>query len=96
MIDIELVESSIDELENGNINYEVCRNLAALYAVRDEYYRKRRIAEGSTGSEFMRTVSGKNVQSVLLILDELMDAVKILNYRTYTATLDELKKTEDD
>ena len=92
LIDIGLVESSIEELENSNMSYEQCRNLAALYSVRDNYYKKQKADEGLSGSEFMRTVAGLPVQQVFGILDELMDAVRIMNYSTYRATIQELQK----
>lgn len=92
MIDIELVETSINELENGSMSYEVCRNLAALYSVRDNYYKKLRTDEGQFDSEFLRTVAGLPVQEVLNTMDELMNAVKIMNTRTYIAVIEQLKK----
>lgn len=74
------------------MSYEVCRNLAALYAVRDEFYRKIRVDENQSGSEFIRSVSGLPVQEVLGVIDELMDAVKIMNIRTYRAVMEQIAK----
>ena len=94
MIDIELVESSIAELENSAMSYEQCRNLAALYSVRDNYYRKQRVPD-ETGSEFLKAVSGLHVPDVLGVMDEVMQAVRIMNTRTYEATIKRLNEIGD-
>lgn len=94
MIDIGAIEESISELEDGELTYEKCRNLAALYSVRDHYYKDQRVSK-SNKSEFLAVVAGLPVTDVLEIMDEVMQAVRIMNSKTYDATIRQLKKLGD-
>ena len=46
----------------------------------------------TSGSEFMQVVSGRDWTVLLGILDELMDAIKVLQPRLYDAVMQKLKE----
>jgi hypothetical protein len=96
LIDIELVETSIDELENSSMNYEQCRNLAALYSVRDNYYHNLRIESITNNSEFLQVINGLPVQKVLAVIDELMSITKATDTRLYDAVIKQIKEIRVD
>lgn len=95
-----------------NPNANTCIKLAAFYTILNNLEPQERqetysntvapIAVGEdrvayrSGSDFARAVNGKKASKAWEIMDELLDAVKILNYRTYAAVMDELKNMEDD
>lgn len=57
MLDIELIENTIDELEHGDTNFDSCVNLAALYIIKENFrngrYSRAKNAENSTISELV-------------------------------------------
>lgn len=92
MVNIELIETSINQLENSGMNYEICRNLAALYSIRDHYYNSLRVKESYGDSEFLQTVVELPIQEVLVIIDELMEVTKVMNTRVYNSIINRLKE----
>ncbi len=101
----ELLEA-IRECENAPSSYQNCERLAVFYSLRDKLYGKpeeqqpaaqEQTAEfmlqtDKSGSEFMRAISGKDWTSLLAILDELMDTIKILQPRLYDAVMRKLQE----
>ena len=93
MLDCNMVNESIAELESGKPSYELCRNLAALYIIKDHMDRCIGIG-GGVDSEFMSAVYGKPVPAVMSVIDDLMHTVRMLSPKTYQATIDSLKSIE--
>lgn len=79
--------------------YDVCIRLAALYTIRQQYYSNGSAREadshesdpGAVGeygdSEFLRLVSGRPVEKIVLIFDELMTTLEVINARLYDGVL---------
>lgn len=85
MISLDEVERTILDLEQKDTSYAVCERLAWLYIVKDHIQPKTRmneiekdIAPISYESEFLATVSGKDMEQVLSVLDKHMECVKLI------------------
>ena len=87
-----------------NPNANTCIKLAAYYTIRDHMETPDIPAsfaaapvpiEGITyysDSDFARAVSGKDADSVLAVVDDLMQALQALSPRLYHITLNKFKK----
>ena len=93
--------------ENNDIFYmkdtsfEVCRRLADLYICRDELRgRKHQSSPTSSnigevsGSEFLEAVSGKDAASVLSVMDEYMDTIKVLYPKVYDTIMNKINSLD--
>lgn len=87
---------AIDELEMSPATYQNCQKLSTFYSLYDHLYGDNRpsletvrqtIIEDYGDSDFLRAVEGSDAEKVFMILDELLDAVKVLQPRLYDATL---------
>ena len=94
MFDCRVIEESIAELENGKPTYELCRNLAALYIIRDKMNRCFEDNDITSESDFIKAVQGKPIANVLATIDDLMHTVRMLSPKTYQITIDSLKNIE--
>lgn len=101
----ELLEA-IRECESSPSSYQKCEKLAVFYYLHDKMFGDPEEKPAATqeqiagfppqaeksGSEFMRAISGKDWTSLLAILDELMDTIKILQPRLYDAVMRKLQE----
>lgn len=90
MVSIDVIEREIRELEvRGETTYAQCERLAWLYVVRDHL--KPTVEDGRTqrlgGSEFLEACSGVSYPALMQVLDEHMEAVKVLYPREYDGVL---------
>ncbi len=91
--EVELLDA-IDQINNGKHTIQNCEKLAAIYTVLDHLYGRQRIPmdtgysndnkiESEIGlygkSEFLKIVAGKPAKDVWLLIDELVDAIQVLN-----------------
>lgn len=93
---------AIDELETSCVTYQDCEKLATFYSLYDHLYGSSRpvpnvemlrevtIAEYG-GSDFLRSISGKDADAVWQIMDEVMDTVRAFQPRLYDATLQKIR-----
>lgn len=95
--------SAIEELLDGKHTVQNCERLAAVYTVLDHLYPEdtdvfrgysndsgpepQPIIGNYGNSDFLNAIAGKNAESVWLIVDELMDAVSVLNPNLYRSVL---------
>lgn len=96
MIDLETVENEINKIEvTCDTSFRACERLAWLYIVRDNLARKRE-REGTTmrmgGSEFLELASGVSYQSLMQVLDEHMQALSVLQPRSYETIINKLRE----
>lgn len=87
MIDLETIEREINDLEaRGDTTYSLCERLSWLYTVRD-HIRPEAEASKKTqelrGSEFLDAASGVSYPGLMRILDEHMEAMKVVQPREY-------------
>ena len=103
MITEQDLQAAIAECQDErNPNANTCIKLAAFYTIRNEMHKAPEPVlpsysyspsgiEYSSDSDFGRTVYGKDENSVFRILDELMEAVQVLNPRLYASVLRKLQ-----
>jgi hypothetical protein len=100
----ELIDA-ITELECGKHSIQNCEKLAAIYTVLDHLYEphyntgysnksgdEMNTEIGLYGkSEFLKTIAGKPTRETWLLIDELVEAIGVLNPRLLSNFLDRLK-----
>ena len=93
MLSIEKINETILELERQDTCFAVVDKLADCYVVRDHLVAqqpKPRTGELS-GSDFLRAASGVDVDALLAILDEHLQAVRAIYPGEYRAVLDRIE-----
>lgn len=94
VVSLEKVEREIDELEaRGETTYSLCERLAWLYVVRDHLRPEARASETQalSGSEFLEAASGVSYPALMKVLDEHMEAMKVVYEREYSRVLAAIK-----
>lgn len=103
MITKQDLEQAIAECQGQrNPNANTCLKLAAFYTIRKELFGEEKGGdnrlysyapppEESAGrygdSEFLEAVEGKPIEGLMLVMDELMDSMKILQPRIYYSVM---------
>ena len=95
MISIEQISGEIAALEEEKPTHVVMQKLASLYIVRDHM-----TLEGPTNtnlvgivppmdvdSEFIRMIEGKNIESVVSVMNELVETVQIVKPQLYNGVM---------
>ena len=98
----ELIDA-INQLEEGKHSIQNCERLAAIYTVLDHLYKEPDIgysydnkveAETTIGrygeSDFLKRVAGKPIVPVWQLINELVDALRVLNPKLLNNFLDKL------
>ena len=94
MIDLETIEREINALEaRGDTTYSQCERLAWLYIVRDHIRpaREDEKTQDLRGSEFLEECSGRSYPGVMKVLDEHMEALRIVQPREYEAVMAKIR-----
>ena len=95
---IEEVERTILELEKRDTTYATCERLAWLYIVHDHLTQrivqeKARAAE-MEGSPFLAACSGAEIAEILRIVNEHMEALRLIYPKEYSAVIEKIKETK--
>ena len=98
MLSIEEVERTILELEKRDTTYATCERLAWLYIVHDHLTQrivqeKARAAE-MEGSPFLVACSGAEIEEILRIVNEHMEAVRVIYPKEYSAVVEKIKNVK--
>lgn len=101
MISRDTLDRAIAEHESGDTSYANCERLAWLYIVRDhlpgevqkETTKKEKEASHALGgdSDFLKAIHGKDVEKALNVIDEVMQAIQVLQPKLYNAAIARLK-----
>ena len=94
MVSLETVEREIDEIEaHGKTTYSICERLAWLYIVRDHLRPQARDAETQrlAGSEFVEACGGVSYPALMSVLDEHMEALKVVQPREYESLMGRIR-----
>ena len=91
MVSLDTIEREIRELEaRGETTYAQCERLAWLYVCRDhlkptddESRRTQRLG----GSEFLEACSGVSYPALMQVIDEHMDAIRVVYEKEYERVL---------
>ena len=100
MITQQDLQAAIAECQGQrNPNASTCIKLAAYYTIKNELYSKPNLpsysyasgmVEYESDSEFGKRIRGKDPAQVFPVIDELMDAIQVLNPRLYASVLRKL------
>lgn len=91
MIDIGVIEDEIAAIEaEDETTYETCERLACLYTVRD-HIKAKSDASKSVASEFLALAVGVPIQDLMKVIDEHMEAMKIVYPSEYAAIVSKIK-----
>ena len=98
MLSIEEVERTILELEKRDTTYATCERLAWLYIVHDHLTQrivqeKARAAE-MEGSPFLAVCSGAEIAEILRVVNEHMEAVRVIYPKEYSTVVEKIKETK--
>ena len=104
MVNLETVEREILDLEHRDTSYAVVERLSWLYIVRNELRKQRdaaepvevqavavREVEPLEGSEFLEAASQAPYEELLQVLNEHLDAVKVVFPKEYEAVMAKIK-----
>lgn len=91
MSNIEIIAQEIAELENRQIDYSTAEKLAWLYIVRDHLIPKAEPAVYGD-SEFMQAIQGKDIASVMALIDELMAILQAVQPQLYSGVMRKLSE----
>lgn len=89
------INQEIAELENNKITRQNVNDLAILYFVRQNLQNNNATktpVNYSNDSEFLQVIANKDVNAVLIVIDELVSAVEILDIRLYNKVIQKLNK----
>ena len=88
------LDDAVNELLDGKHSIQNCEKLAAIYVVLDHLYGEEKPMiqvshdnkiESEVGyygsSDFLKTIAGKSAKEVWRLMDELVEAVTVLNPR---------------
>lgn len=92
----------IREMENAPQTYQNMQKLATFYTIYEHLYPsnayqdqiktvQQEIADYYGDTDFLRLIEGKDAEKLWLLMDELMESVKVLQPRLYDATMQQLK-----
>ena len=96
MISLEQINGEISALEEEKPTYVLMQKLANLYVVRDHLVLPTQpepsvivseVISATSNSAFMQAIDGKSTKEVLFVVDELMDALQVLNPALYNNVL---------
>ena len=96
MISLDIIEREIVELEaRGETTYAQCERLCWLYTVRDHLRptkEENSYTKSLTGSEFLEIASGVDYHALMAILDEHMEALRIVQPKEYESVMAKIKQ----
>lgn len=88
-----------------NPNASTCIKLAAFYTIRDHLYPQKenqysydiepsavstKEIEYYSETEFGQAVNGKNVEDIMILMDEVMSVVQVINPKLYNSIIDRI------
>lgn len=87
MISKRELEQAIRECENGRVSYQNCEKLATFYTLYDhlyaEYPQEEVVYQPRIESKVLEIAGNKDAIEVWALVDELVDAVQVLNPKLY-------------
>lgn len=97
MLSIEEVERTILELEKRDTTYATCERLAWLYIVHDHLTQRivqeKARASEMDGSPFLEACSGADIAEILRVMNEHMEAVRVIYPKEYDAVVKKISAT---
>jgi flagellar motor component MotA len=92
---------AIEELEMSPATYQNAEKLATFYALYDHLYVRKEpmeriesinevVVDDYGDSEFLQSVMGRKADQIWMVMDELMETVKVLQPKLYQAVIDKI------
>lgn len=92
---------AIEELEMSPATYQNAEKLATFYSLYDHLYVRKEpmeriesinevVVDDYGDSEFLQSVMGRKADQMWMVMDELMDTVKVLQPKLYQAAIDKI------
>jgi hypothetical protein len=94
MVSLDTIEKEIAELEaRGETTYAQCERLAWLYICRDHLLPTKEDARTRElhGSEFLEACSDKPYPALMKVLDEHIDAIRVIYPKEYEGLMARIK-----
>lgn len=94
MVNLEEIEREISELETRDTSYRLCERLAWLYVCRDHLRPQGgygTVTQNLEGSEFLELASGVSYPALMGVIDEHLDAIRLLYPKSYDSLLDKIR-----
>lgn len=94
MVSLEEIEREISELETRDTSYRLCERLAWLYVCRDHLRPQvgyGTVTQNLEGSEFLELASGVSYPALMKVIDEHLDAIRLLYPKSYESLLDKIR-----
>lgn len=91
-MNIEEINNEIQRLELQETTYENCSKLSILYIVRDHFKTRPRFDSSYASSEFMQACAHSDIESVMRVLDEHMNCIKVIYPKEYSKILSKIKE----
>lgn len=92
MISEEELLKAIEETEKLPVSFQNCEKLAVFYTLLDHKQAEEiQILRKSGESEFLSVISGKSLNDILPVLDELMQTLDVVQNKLYKSTINTLK-----
>lgn len=90
MISLDEINSEIAKLESQPASYAMIERLSWFYTVRDHMTKE--TGETITGeTDFLKACSGRPVCQVMAVIDDLMDALMVIQPRLYHAVMSKIR-----
>lgn len=92
MLTEEELLKAIDETERLPVSFQNCEKLAVFYTLL-EHLRSAEVIrlKRQSDSEFLSVISDKDINSVMAVMDELMQTLDVVENKLYTTTINTLK-----
>jgi len=86
-MDIREIEEEIEDLELSETTWQNIDKLSQLYIIRNNF-----IKDGQSygDSEFLKACENVDVKSLLILLDEHMEIIRMLHPKEYSALIDRI------
>lgn len=102
MLDLDEIEEQIARREMGDTSWANCQALAILYTILDHHGKVTAVQKevapaerektGALGeSEFLQAASGVDVEKLMSVIDEHMQAVKIVFPKEYESVISRIR-----
>lgn len=99
MLSIEEVERTILELEKRDTTYATCERLAWLYIVHDHLTQRivqeKARASEMEGSPFLSACSGAEIEEILCVMNNHMEAIRLIYPKEYDAVVKKISETKE-
>lgn len=98
MIDYDDIKREIKKLENSKMTYPILERLSVLYSVYNQQFFDTEAVPSysmsfatAPSSEFLQAVQSSPIERTLSVLDEHMEAIKVLYPKEYDLILSKIK-----